>query len=99
MNWVIIRVLGLLMGTLVVLLVLFIRNEIVYTFRMRILREDGDTCLKAIHSGRFRWELPFHRRYERLPSYNRMCLAFWRRMSTYEKQIGSVASNYPELEA
>lgn len=60
-----------------VALYIFLRNPLVYKFRLDILNRDSTTCRERIKSGQFKEGDSFHPTFQALPSYCAMMWKFW----------------------
>lgn len=84
--------------TLIVGILILIRNKMVYRLRSRLLAEEGDWLrghLAEMSDGRRQGGV--YERYKCLPSYDAMVLRFWRTPSSFEREIGPVEQYYPEV--
>ena len=71
------------------------RNHQVYKMRMRLLNEES--AWLELHTMRL-LERGYHfdgfRRYDTLPTYNRMFYTFWKSLPSYEKELKPINEYY-----
>ena len=87
---------AIIIGILILICILFlIRNTQVYRMRTKLLKEESDWLKEHIptlvEKG---WIFRTHERYDRLPSYDKMLLMFWKRMGSFEKDLNPIQDYY-----